>query len=117
MKRSGFTAEQIIASCASPTRHEPAIGSSAMPPRAKTAAVCRRHGINCATFYAPKAKFGGGGPSEAKRLKASEDENAKLKWCLAEAPDSIAQKDLLARNGDARRQARGCRQSRTELTD
>jgi hypothetical protein len=52
---------------------------------AKTAEVCRRHGISSATFYAWKAKFGGMEPSEAKRLKALEDENAKLKYLLAEA--------------------------------
>jgi transposase-like protein len=48
-----------------------------MPNGAKTAEVCRRHGISGATFYAWKAKFGGMEPSEAKRLKALEDENAK----------------------------------------
>lgn len=45
-------------------------------------------------------------PSEAKRLKALEDENAKLKRLLAEAMlDNTALKDLLSKNGDARRQA------------
>ena len=44
-----------------------------------------QHGISGATFYAWKAKFGGMEPSEAKRLKALEDENAKLKRLLAEA--------------------------------
>ncbi len=36
------------------------------------------------TFYAWKAKFGGMTVSDAKRLKALEDENAKLKKLLAE---------------------------------
>ena len=40
---------------------------------------CRKHGISSATFYAWKAKFGGMDVSDAKRLKALEDENAKLK--------------------------------------
>ena len=66
MKRSKFTEEQIIA-----ILREQEAG-------AKTAEVCRRHGISSATFYAWKAKFGGMEPSEAKRLKALEDENAKL---------------------------------------
>ncbi|MBL3570250.1 transposase [Rhodovulum visakhapatnamense] len=73
MTRSKFTEEQIIAIM----REQEAC--------AKTAEVCRRHGISGATFYARKAKFGGMKPSEAKRLKALEDENAKLERLLAEA--------------------------------
>jgi putative transposase len=52
---------------------------------AKTADVCRKHGISRATFYKWKAKFGGLEISDARRLKALEDENAKLKKLLAEA--------------------------------
>ena len=104
MKRSRFSEEQIIA-----ILREQEAG-------AKTAEVCRRHGIGGATFYSWKAKFGGMEPSEAKRLKALEDENAKLKRLLAEAMlDNTALKDLLSKNGDARRQARGCRSSRRRL--
>lgn len=56
------------------------------------------HGISSATFYAWKAKFGGMEPSEAKRLKALEDENGKLKRLLAEAMlDNTALKDLLSK--------------------
>lgn len=55
-----------------------------------TAAVCRRHGIIGATFYKWKAKFGGLDVSEARRLKALEDENAKLKKLLAEAMLDVA---------------------------
>ena len=47
--------------------------------------VCRKHGVNSATFYKWKAKFGGMDVSDAKRLRALEDENAKLKKLLAEA--------------------------------
>ena len=43
-----------------------------------------QHGVSSATFYKWKAKFGGLEVSEAKRLKALEDENAKLKKLLAE---------------------------------
>jgi putative transposase len=46
---------------------------------AKTAAICRKHGISEATFYKWKTKFGGLEVSDAKRLKALEDENSKLK--------------------------------------
>jgi putative transposase len=41
--------------------------------------VCRKHGISEATFYKYKAQFGGTEVSDARKLKALEDENAKLK--------------------------------------
>ena len=60
--------------------------------------LCRRHGISTATFYAWKAKFGGMEVSDAKRLKALEEENARLKRLLAESMlDQAALKDLLSR--------------------
>ena len=52
---------------------------------AKTSDVCRRHGISSATFYKWKAKYGGLDVSEAKRLRALEAENARLKKLLADA--------------------------------
>ena len=65
---------------------------------AKTADLCRRHGISAATFYNWKAKFGGMDVSEAKRLRALEDENAKLKRLLADAMlDQAALKELLSK--------------------
>jgi putative transposase len=83
MKRSRFSEEQIIG-----ILKEQEAG-------AKTADVCRKHGISDATFYKWKAKFGGLDVSEAKRLKALEDENAKLKRLLAEAMlDNAMLKDL-----------------------
>ena len=86
MKRSRFTEEQIIA-----ILREQETG-------AKTADVCRRHGISEATFYAWKAKFGGLDVSEARRLKALEEENTKLKKLLADAMlDNVVLKDLLAK--------------------
>ena len=86
MKRSKFTAEQIIG-----ILREQDAGS-------KTADLCRRHGISSATFYAWKAKFGGMEVSGAKWLKALEEENARLKRLLAESLlDQAALKDLLSR--------------------
>ena len=55
-----------------------------------TADVCRKHGISSATFYKWKAKFGGLDVSDARRLKALEDENGKLKKLLAETMLDIA---------------------------
>jgi len=64
----------------------------------KTAELCRKHGMSEATFYAWKAKFGGMDVADAKRLKAREEEKAKLKRLLAEAMlDQAASKDLLSR--------------------
>lgn len=86
MTRSRFTEGQISAIL---REHEAA---------AKTAEVGRRHGISGATVSAWKAKFGGVEPSEAKRLKALEDENAKLKQLLAKGMlDNTALKDLLSK--------------------
>lgn len=65
---------------------------------AKAADLCRRHGISEATFYNWKAKYGGMEVSEAKRLKALEDENAKLKQLLAEQMlDVAALRELLGK--------------------
>lgn len=66
---------------------------------AKTADLCRKHGISDATFYNWKAKFSGMDVSDAKKLKMLEAENAKLKKLLAEEMlDKQALKDLLSKN-------------------
>ncbi|SDH20657.1 putative transposase [Roseospirillum parvum] len=68
MKRSRFTEEQIIG-----ILKEQEAGQ-------RTADVCRRHGVSEGTFYKWKAKYDGGlEVSEAKRLKALEDENTRLR--------------------------------------
>ena len=65
---------------------------------ARTEEVCRRHGISSATFYKWKSKYGGL-EVEARRLKALEDENRRLKKLLAESMlDNAALKDLLGKN-------------------
>jgi putative transposase len=86
MKRSRFTEEQIIGML-----REQEAGMS-------TADVCRKHGISSATFYKWKAKYGGLEVSDARRLRALEDENAKLKKLLAEAMlDNAILKDVAAK--------------------
>ena len=65
---------------------------------AVTADVCRKHGISEATFYKYKAKFGGMEVSDARKLKALEDENAKLKKLLAETMlDNAILKDVASK--------------------
>ena len=62
------------------------------------AEVCRKHGMSSATFYAWKAKYGGMDVSEAKRLRALEDENARLKRLYADAMlDNAGLKELVAK--------------------
>jgi putative transposase len=82
-----FTEEQIIQVLKEQEAH------------GKTGDVCRRHGISSATFYKWKAKYGGMEVSDAKKLKALESENAKLKKLLAEAElDKAMMKELLRKN-------------------
>ena len=84
MRKSRFSEEQIIAILAEQERGSP------------TAEVCRRHGVSPGTFYKWKAKFGGMGISDARRLKQLEQENAKLKRLLADQMlDNSILKDLL----------------------
>jgi putative transposase len=86
MKRSRFSEEQIIA-----ILREQEAGVA-------VAELCRQHGVSSPTFYKWKAKFGGLDVSEARRLKALEDENGKLKRMLADAMlDNVALKDLLGK--------------------
>ena len=86
MKRKRFTEEQIIG-----ILREQEAG-------AKTGDLARKHGVSEATLYNWRAKFGGMDVSDARRLKALEDENGKLKRLLADAMlDNTALKDLLAK--------------------
>jgi putative transposase len=87
MRKSRFSEEKIIAVLA---EQERGMG---------TAEVCRKHGVSTATFYKWKAKFGGMGVSEARKLKSLETENARLKRLLADAMlDNAVLKDLLGKS-------------------
>ena len=87
MRQSRFTEAQIIGMIKEQ--------EAGMP----TVEVCRRHGLSPATFYKFKARFGGMNVSEAARLKALEDENAKLKRLLADTMlDNVVLKDLLGKS-------------------
>ncbi len=73
MKRSRYTEEHIIGILKEQ--------ESGVP----VAELCRKHGISDATFYKWKAKYRGLDVSDAKRLRALEDENGRLKPMLADA--------------------------------
>jgi putative transposase len=87
MKRSRFSDEQIIG-----ILKEHQAGLSA-------ADLCRKYGVSDATFYKWRSKFGGMEVPEARRLKALEEENGKLKRLLADAMlDVSTLKEMLGKN-------------------
>ena len=86
MKRSRFSEEQIIGIL---KEHEAGV---------PVAELCRKHGVSNASLYKWKAKYGGMDVSEARKLKALEEENARLKKLLADSMlDNAALKDLLGK--------------------
>lgn len=83
MKKARFSEEQIIG-----ILKEAQAGMN-------TQELCRKHGISVWTFYQWRSKFGGMDVSDARRLKALEDENRKLKQIFAnQALDIVVLKDL-----------------------
>jgi putative transposase len=87
MKRSRFSDEQIIGIL---KEHQGGLSP---------ADLCRKYGISDATFYTWRKKYGGMEVSEAKRLKALEEENARLKKLLAESMMDVSTlREMLAKN-------------------
>jgi len=87
MKRSRFREEQIIG-----ILKEHQAGATA-------ADLCRKYGVSDATFYKWRSKYGGMEVSDAKKLKALEAENAKLKKLLAEQMMDVSTlKEMLGKN-------------------
>ena len=78
MKKSRFSEEQIIGILKEQQAGLP------------VAEICRRHGISDATFYTWRSRFSGLEVLEARRLKALNEENRKLKKLLAEAMRDVA---------------------------
>jgi len=86
MKRSRFSEEQIVR-----VLNEHVAG-------AKISEICRRHGITQTTFHRWRAKYGGMQVSDARRLKALEDENRRLKKLVADLSlDNAMLKDVAGR--------------------
>lgn len=87
MKKSRFSEEQI-----SDILKEHQAGARAVD-------LCRKHGVSDATFYKWRSKYGGMDVSDAKKLKALEAENAKLKKLLAESMMDVSTlKEMLGKN-------------------
>lgn len=87
MKRSRFTEEQIIGIL---KEHQAGLGAKEL---------CRKHGVSDATFYKWRSKYGGMDVSDAKKLKALEAENARLKKLLAEQMMDVSTlKEMLGKN-------------------
>jgi putative transposase len=87
MRRSKYGEEQIIGIL---KEHDAGVS---------TAEICRKYGVSNATFYKWRGKFGGMEVSDARKLKALEEENRKLKKLLAESMlDVSTLREMLGKN-------------------
>jgi putative transposase len=87
MRRSRYSDEQIIGIL---KQHQAGVGAKEL---------CRKHGVSDATFYKWRSKYGGMDVPDARKLKALEEENRKLKKLLAETVlDASTLKEMLAKN-------------------
>ena len=87
MRKSRFSEEQIVSAL-----KEHAAGAG-------TGELCRRLGISPETLYRWKRKYGGMEASEARRLRALEEENRRLKRLVADQMlDNQILKDVLSKN-------------------
>jgi putative transposase len=86
MKKSRFTEEQMVA-----ILQEQDAGVT-------VEAICRKHGVNKQTFYRWKQHFAGMQPSDIKKMKHLEDENARLKRMVANLSlENDAMKEVLTK--------------------
>jgi putative transposase len=87
MKRSRYSEEQIIGIL------------KEIEAGLKVADACRKYSLSSWTVYAWRKKYQGMSVSEAKKLKALEDENRRLKQLVANLSlDNAALKDVLSKN-------------------
>jgi putative transposase len=90
MRKSRFSEEQIIGILRAAESGQ------------KVQDLVRKHGISEHTFYRWRAKYGGMEVSDAKKLRALEDENRRLKHLVADLTlDNQMLKHVVAKNGDA----------------
>jgi putative transposase len=86
MKKSRFTEQQI------------ALALRQAEQGTAPAEICRKMGVSEATFYAWKKKYAGMGVAELRRVRSLEEENRRLKQCVADLTlDKLMLQEVLAK--------------------